>query len=166
MINTDTRLAVLPAEPSMRGRQTPHTSRSGSLLRALLSRAARPLRFGLVGGACAGVQLAALVLLLRLGMDSLAANVLAYLLSAQLNFALSNRFIWGDRWSCLTSSRDLGQRWLSFHLSIAGTFLLSQAVFVVARELMAPVVASALGIGISAVANFVIQDRLTFRRVR
>ncbi|HZU77630.1 MAG TPA: GtrA family protein [Dehalococcoidia bacterium] len=131
----------------------------------LLSRWARPLRFALVGGVCGLIQLALLVALLRLRVESLTANVLAYLLSAQVNFLLSNHFIWHDRWSRRASARDLLRRWLRFHLSIAGTFALSQAVFVGARALTAPVIASALGIGISALANFAIQDRLTFARL-
>lgn len=135
------------------------------LRRMALSVGARPLRFAAVGGVCGLVQIVCLVALTRLGLAAIPANVGAYLLSAQLNFLLSNRFIWHDRWSRRTRGRDLLERWLSFHGSIAGTFVLSQAVFIAARTVLPDVIASALGIGVSAVANFLIQDRLTFRRV-
>jgi putative flippase GtrA len=139
--------------------------RTAGLRRAALSNGARPLRFAVVGGVCGLVQLAFLILLKWLGLAAIPANVGAYLLSAQLNFLFSNRFIWHDRWSQRATGRDLLQRWLSFHGSIAGTFLLSQAVFITARVVVPDVLASALGIGVSAVANFLIQDRLTFRRI-
>jgi putative flippase GtrA len=134
--------------------------------RALLSNAARPLRFAAVGGVCGLIQLALLTLLELGGLAAIPANAAAYLLSAQVNFLLSNHFIWHDRWSRGVSGRDLLRRWLGFHGSIAGTFVLSQAVFVASRLVLPDVLASALGIGVAAVANFLIQDRLTFRRVR
>jgi len=135
------------------------------LWRALLSSATRPLRFAAVGGAAALVQLALLVLLKRFGMGAIPANVGAYLLSAQLNFLLSNHFIWRDRWSRGATAGDLLRRWIAFHGSIAGTFLFSQAVFIAARVALPDVFASAFGLGCAAIANFLIQDRLTFQRI-
>jgi putative flippase GtrA len=132
------------------------------LWRALLTGGARPLRFALIGALCAGVQLALLFVMIQLGIRPLAGNIVAYLLSAQANFFLSDRFIWHDRRSGCSPER-LVRRWLSFHVSIAGTFALNQAVFVVARIAMPDLAAAAAGIGVSALANFVIQDRLTFR---
>lgn len=137
-----------------------------ALVRAFFSDAARPLRFAAVGGVCGLVQLALLVALKAGGLAAIPANVAAYLLSAQHNFLLSNNLIWHDRWSSQATVRDLGRRWAAFHASIAGTFLLSQAVFIGSRLLVPDVVASALGIGVAAVVNFLIQDRLTFQRVR
>jgi putative flippase GtrA len=131
---------------------------------SLRAAAARPLRFAVVGVACGLLQLVLLVVIEALGTGALAANVLAYLLSAQLNFLLSDRFIWGDRREAGTARGGLAGRWVGFHLSIAGTFLLNQLVFIVARAFLPDVLASAAGIGVSALANFVIQDRLTFRR--
>ncbi|HZQ37433.1 MAG TPA: GtrA family protein, partial [Dehalococcoidia bacterium] len=60
------------------------------LVVALLAETARPLRFVLVGGLCALLQLALLVLLTGAGCPPLPANTLAYLLSAQVNFVLSD----------------------------------------------------------------------------
>jgi putative flippase GtrA len=134
----------------------------GRIAEALLAEPARPLRFILVGGVCALLQLALLVLLTGTGCAPLPANTAAYLLSAQANFVLSDRFIWHDR-RTERSRQGIGRRWLSFHASIAGTFLLNEAVFVVARVALPDVVAAATGIGSAAIVNFVIQDALTFR---
>lgn len=158
------------APPSPRTAQRPRRvvlpGRTADLWSAALSNGARPLRFAAVGGVCGLLQIAFLVVLKAMGLAAIPANVGAYLLSAQLNFLLSNRVIWHDRWSSRATGRDLTRRWLAFHGSIAGTFLLSQGVFIAARLALPDVLASALGIGVSAAANFVIQDRLTFRRIR
>ncbi len=157
----------LPALPASRSPRPPRSCLHAQLARGrrlLLAGRARPARFALVGGACGLLQLLFLVLLKRAGLAAIPANVAAYILSAQVNFLLSNRFIWHDRWSSDARRSDLLHRWLSFHASIAGTFVLSQAVFVAARLLLPDVAASALGLAIAAVVNFLVQDRLTFRR--
>ena len=157
-------LALLPAPATEQKTGDERSVETGllALLRmAALSRLARPARFAAVGGLCALLQLAFLFALSQLGMPSLPANVVAYLLSAQANFVLSDRFIWHDRRA--TSADPIGRRWLSFHLSIAGTFLVSQAVFLIAVAFVHYLLASALGIALAAVINFAIQDRLTFR---
>ncbi|MGH2583650.1 MAG: GtrA family protein [Dehalococcoidia bacterium] len=108
---------------------------------------------------CAGRYSSGLLaVFLAAGWRAIPANAVAFLLSAQLNFALSRWFTWGDR-------RKLGpaRRWLAFHGSIAGTALLNQCVFVVAQVATPDLVASALGIGAAAVVNFLLQDRLVFR---
>jgi putative flippase GtrA len=130
----------------------------------ILTAAARPLRFAAVGGLCGLLQLAVLVALKQLSIAAVTANIGAYLVSAQVNFLLSHHFIWHDRRPARAGGAGLLRRWLGFHASIAGTFVLSQTVFILARFALPDVVASALGIGISALANFVIQDRLTFSR--
>ncbi len=158
----------LPALPEPRPkRQRPglraHFAR---ICRLLLSTHARPARFAIVGGVCGLLQLILLVGLKLTGLPAIPANVAEYLLSAQVNFLLSNGFIWHDRWSKQACPYDLLRRWLAFHASIAGTFALSQAVFIASRLLLPDVLASALGIGVAAVVNFVVQDRLAFRPVR
>ncbi len=166
----------MASQPAVRGASRPRSSSEGAkstprgpslpaahrLAGMLLGEPARPLRFVLVGGACAVLQLALLVLLTWLGSAPVPANTAAYLLSAQANFVLSDRFIWHDR-RTERSRQSVSRRWLSFHASIAGTFLLNEAVFVVARVALPDVIAAAAGIGIAAIVNFVIQDALTFR---
>jgi putative flippase GtrA len=173
-LEDSTMTALVPARREPPASPEPRLARRrGSILgvriaqgrRLLLSARARPVRFAAVGCACGLLQLVLLVALKLAGLPTIPANVAAYLLSAQANFLLSNRFIWHDRWSKQAHLRDLAQRWMGFHLSIAGTFVLSQAVFIAGRLVMPDVIASALGIGVAAVVNFLVQDRLAFRRV-
>jgi len=146
-------------------RASARSSRQVTVSRLLFSGRARPLRFAFVGAGCGLLQLLLLVALKLAGLPGVPANVGAYLLSAQVNFVLSNRFIWHDRWVSGPVGQDLARRWLRFHASILGTFLLSQAVFILGRFVLADVVASALGIAVSGVGNFLIQDLVTFRRL-
>lgn len=134
------------------------------LLSHLRSDRARPLRFAVVGGLCGATQLALLALLIARGASPLPANVAAFLLSAQLNFALSTSFTWRDRRLAAAPARGLARRWLGFHGSNAGTALLNQTVFLTARLGVPDLPASGLGLGVAAAVNFLVQDRLIFRR--
>jgi len=121
--------------------------------------AARPLRFALTGGVAGVTQLALLALLTRHGWLDLPANGVAFLLAAQVNFALSVTFTWRDR----RDGRSLGRRWLAFHGAIAGMAVVNMLVFAASRAVAPALVASLLGIGVAAVGNFVVGDRLVFR---
>lgn len=142
-----------------RGHDPPCTP--AALWSAVRRAAARPLRFAAVGGLCGLLQIALLVALMWLGVDALPANIVAYLLSAQLNFYLSDLFIWHDR-HVRRTIEHLARRWLGFHASIAGTFVFNQAIFVVVRHFIPDAAAAAAGISMAALVNFIIQDRLTF----
>jgi len=83
----------------------------------------------------------------------------AFLAAAQLNFVLSSLFTWADR----QTGQGIGRRWLIFHGSIAGMALANMAVFAVARLVVPDLAASATGIGVAAIGNFFIGDRLVFR---
>src|SRR5438105_201370 len=86
--------------------------------RLVFSPAARPLRFAWTGGMAATVQLALLALMLRQGWEPLLANALAFLLAAQVNFALSMTLTWHDRHAGAGAS-SLARCWLLFQASIA-----------------------------------------------
>ncbi len=142
---------------SLPGRRLP--TRRGRARTLLLSDAARPVRFAFSGGAAAVVQLVLLALLTRHGWDEFPADIVAFLVSAQVNFALNYTFTWRGR----SVRQTLWRRWLMFHGSIAGTGLLNIMVFATARHVLPALVASALGIGVASLGNFVIGDRLVFR---
>lgn len=144
------------------GRADNHTERAGHAGhgRGLFGEAARPLRFALTGGIAGATQLALLALLTRHGWQELPANGVAFLLAAQVNFALSATFTWRDRFD----DRALGRRWLTFHGSIAIMAVINMLVFAFARLALPALAASALGIGVAAVGNFVVGDHLVFRR--
>jgi putative flippase GtrA len=124
------------------------------------------LRFATTGGLAGLVQIALLHLWTRLGCNPLAANAAAFLIAAQVNFWLSDCFTWGDRLNDPGPDSTLRRRWVRFHLSILGTSLLNMAVFAIARATQPIVVAGILGIGSTALANFILGDRFVFRSPR
>jgi putative flippase GtrA len=132
------------------------------LRHAFFSPSARPLRFVVTGGLSGITQLVLLKLFTDQGVHALPANAAAFLLAAQVNFALSNLFTWRDR----GAGRGPWRRWLVFHGSIAGMAVVNMAVFAVARTTMPDPAASITGIGAAAVGNFLIGDRLVFRTRR
>lgn len=121
--------------------------------------AARPLRFALTGGLAGLVQLGLLAALADHGWRPWIANLAAFLLAAQLNFALSTLYTWRDR----RGTDVLWRRWLLFHGSISGMAVLNIAVYTVARTVLPYLLASAAGIAVAAVGNFLLGDRLVFR---
>jgi putative flippase GtrA len=131
------------------------------LVALLLSQRARPLRFVFTGGLCGLIQLLLFLLLTRVGWQPLLANIVAFLFSAQVNFLLSISFTWSDR--VQTERKGWLARWLAFHSSILGTALLNQLVFFLAHLLIANQFAAIAGIGVAALANFVLLDRRVFR---
>ncbi|EHB58539.1 glycosyl transferase family 2 [Mycolicibacterium rhodesiae JS60] len=72
----------------------------------------RITRFAIVGISCYLVQLAVLLLLDNV-LHLYIADVLAFLISAQLNFVLSQSFTWGDR----AHTDRLPMRWAKFNAS-------------------------------------------------
>src|SRR5690242_12470921 len=79
----------------------------------LFSAAGRPARFALTGGLAGLCQLALLSALTRRGWAPDVANVVAFLLAAQLNFVLSATFTWRDRLARAASWRAVRRRWLT-----------------------------------------------------
>lgn len=148
----------VPPAASRPAPQTPpyrHTSQRT----VLFGEALRPLRFALTGGLAGGTQLVLLALLVRHGWHDLAANAVAFLLAAQLNFVLSSAFTWPDR----ATRSGVTRRWLAFHGQIAAMAAVNMLVFMLAHGPLPTLVASALGIGVAAAGNFVMGDRLVFR---
>ncbi len=140
----------------------PRPRAAARLRQTFFSAGARPLRFAVTGGLAGLTQLALLKLFTDQGLHALPANSAAFLLAAQVNFALSSMFTWRDR----GAGQALWRRWLVFHGSIAGMAVVNMAVFAVARTVMPDLAASVTGICAAAVGNFFIGDRLVFRSRR
>lgn len=134
----------------------PHPKRLHDLF---LSSAARPLRFAGTGLAAGALQLALLAGMTRDGWSAAPANLVAFLLAAQLNFALSSVLTWRDR----ATAGSLLRHWLLFHGSIAGMALLNMLIFTMARSVVSTLPAAALGIATAALGNYIAGDRLVFR---
>jgi putative flippase GtrA len=129
-------------------------------LRALLrSPVARPLRFALTGGLAGLLQLGLLALLTGRRWPAAPANAVAFLLAAQVNFALSSLFTWRDR----RRTASLWRRWLAFHGAIAAMALVNQGVFLAMRTVLPALAAAAAGIAVAALGNYLLGDRLVFR---
>ena len=163
MIETQMRQGVTRMRCAHRRRNALSASRMGtSASRALLfSETARPLRFALTGGLAGLLQLGLLALLTGRGWPATPANAVAFLLSAQVNFALSVVFTWRDR----GTGAALWRRWLMFHASIAAMAVVNQLVFLAARTALPTLAAAAAGIAVAALGNFLLGDRLVFRHM-
>ncbi len=129
----------------------------------LIARAC-PIRFACVGGTSAVLQLALLHILTGHGWNAIVAEIVAFFVSAQVNFLLHINITW-RAWRATTTRQTLGRCWLAFHGSIAGTALLNLSVFTVAHLVLPALYAAALGIIAAAVVNFVTLDRLVFRPI-
>lgn len=134
------------------------------LHKLMLSKRARPLRFAFTGGISGLIQLLLLSLMTRMGWSPILANAIAFLLAAQVNFLLSLFFTWRDRLSPPHWLRDLLRHWGKFHLSILGTALLNQALFLTCRPFLPTLLAAMLGIILAAFLNFTLIDRFVFRQ--
>ncbi|HET7035135.1 MAG TPA: GtrA family protein [Thermomicrobiaceae bacterium] len=123
----------------------------------------RPLRFGAVGLACSGVQLAVLVTLVELGLRHDVANLAALLVSTQASFLLSAAFIWPDRPLAARAAGRWLRRLLAFNLTSFATLLLNEVVYLLALPHAHYVVAAICGIAVAAPANYLIEHYLVFR---
>lgn len=122
----------------------------------------RVFRFALVGGTCAAFQLASNLLFRGAGVTDFAAFALSFVLSAQLNFLLSDRFTWGSRrndsgvrWKFLT-------RWLTYNLSTVAALAVSSTAFTLASLVLANADAVLCGIAASALLTYFVGDRVVF----
>lgn len=161
-----------PSHATLAGRQVARSTRTGQAEQArrprwvaavALASSGRPVRFALTGGVAGLSQLALLAVFTGRGWAPGPANVVAFLLAAQLNFLLSSTVTWRDRASGAGRGRDHGRRWLAYHGAIGGMAALNMLVYSMARHVAPVLAASALGIMAAAVGNFVVGDRLVFR---
>lgn len=134
------------------------------LARALYAN--RVARFLAVGGTCGVIQLSILHFLVVSGVEAHLANLAAFAVSMELNFVLSQLFTWRDRWPpSLRASTILG-RLLLFNVSATTTGVVNQGVFALFNLFISYLPAAAIGIGVAAFTNFLLNDRLVFRSWR
>ncbi|MEO9256612.1 MAG: GtrA family protein [Tepidiformaceae bacterium] len=118
----------------------------------------RVLRFGTSGAISAVFQLAVLWALLDVDLRTAAANLLAFLAGAQLNFTLNRYFTWRDR----APSTSAVATWARFMCAVSATATLNLGVFAIADRVIPSLLAAAIGIGVVAVVNFFLGDRAIF----
>lgn len=153
-----------PVMPGVGSGCTAPYTRHHAALAALLSPVARPLRSACTGGIAALLQLGLLDTLVHGRVTPLLANAAALVVSTQINFILSYLFTWYDRRPPQRVSRVVLRWWATYQGSSAGTAALNLLVFAVARAGLPLLAAAALGSGVAAIGNFVLNDRFVFRR--
>jgi len=125
----------------------------------------RVMRFLTVGGTCGIIQLSILHALVVSGMEEHISNLIAFVISMEINFAMNQLFTWRDRWTSALSIRKVVGRLLLFNLSASLTAgLINQGTFALMNLFMWYLPAGAIGICVAAFANFMLNDRLVFRR--
>ena len=132
----------------------------------------RVVRFGMVAGSCTLLQLLILEFLNHLGVSRLLANGIAFLVSAQANFALSALFTWHDRKPRLarhTKSLNATRagvwvaRWIKFNGTALVALVINELVFAAALHEGVPLfIGSAVGILSGAVVTFTCNHFITF----
>jgi putative flippase GtrA len=124
---------------------------------------ARLVKFAMVGGSCAVVQLSILHGLVSAGVEEHLANLVAFIISMELNFALHQFVTWRDRWTPTLHPAKLLGRLLLFNASASSTGVINQGVFAIFNLFIWYLPAAAIGIGVAAFTNFLLNDRLIFR---
>jgi dolichol-phosphate mannosyltransferase len=127
--------------------------------------ARRFFRFNVVGAIGIVVQLGALELLRRAGVDYLLATVLAVEAAVVHNFIWHERYTWRDRVRALRS--ELWARLVRFHLTNGAVSLVGNALAMrwLVGEMRLPVVpANLIAITACWLLNFLLSDRVVFTR--
>jgi putative flippase GtrA len=122
-------------------------------------------RYVLVGVVCTTAQLLAFQALVWAGMASAIANSLTFVLSTQLNFALSDRYTWVHRRRAGSqSARPWAVRCLAFNATAAlGLGVNAIAYFGVHHELgLAPLTAAVAAVAASTMVTYVLSSWLVF----
>ncbi len=125
---------------------------------------ARVVKFALVGGSCGLVQLAILHTLVTAGLEEHLSNLIAFIISMEVNFTLSQLFTWRDRWSASLGAGTLLRRLIFFNAAATTTGVVNQGVFALLNLFIEYLPAAAGGIAVAAFTNFALNDRLVFRR--
>ncbi|HUS83006.1 MAG TPA: GtrA family protein [Dehalococcoidia bacterium] len=140
------------------------TSPSDAVLLLRTLYANRIVRFLTVGGTCGLVQLSILHGLVVSGIEEHVSNLIAFVISMEMNFVLNQLFTWRDRWSSSLTLRKIVGRLLLFNVSASLTAgVINQGTFALMNLFMWYLPAGAIGIAVAAFANFMLNDRLVFR---
>jgi putative flippase GtrA len=124
---------------------------------------ARVIRFAVVGTLCYLVQLSVLAGLEH-AMNLYYADLVAFLLSAQLNFTLSQIFTWGDR----QHAERLAVRWVKYNASaLIALSIVNALVFWLLVEIgMSTWLAMLIANGVSTIWTFVMNHFVVFKAER
>jgi putative flippase GtrA len=145
-------------------RSKPARSSFIAALDLFLDRTPRLVRFGFVGGTCALIQLLFLDLLVQANVELHLANATGFILSTQLNFALSSLITWRDRLTPGDQPTTLARRLAGYNALALTSLAINQAVFSVAVTAMHYLAAATLGILAGMLLTYAVSGRVIFRR--
>lgn len=140
----------------MNGQVSPESARERGLVRAL-----RPTQFAVIGVVCGAVQLGLLAAFTEGTSLGSLSNMVAFAISAQLNFVLNRAVTWRDRMGRRLRA-VLGQL-AGFNALMLVAVVFNQAIYLVALHIVPYLVAGAIGIGATTLGKYVIADRWIFR---
>ena len=129
----------------------------------LLGRVPRLVRFGFVGGTCSLLQLVFLEMLVQFNLELHLANILAFLISTQLNFALSSLITWRDRLAPHERPTLLVRRLAGYNGLALISLTVNQIVFTIAALSINYLAAATLGILVGMIVNYTVSGKLIFR---
>lgn len=124
-------------------------------------RYARQLLFVSVGGGCFLVQFGILTALAAAGVERPLANAVGFIVSAQLNFALSSLLTWNDRPADRT--RTVCARLASYNCAALLSLAVNTAVFTLSYHRVGSLLAAGLGVGCGMCVTYLVCDLLVFR---
>jgi putative flippase GtrA len=127
----------------------------------LLARRKRQLLFVCVGATCFLAQYGALTAMSAAGASRPLANALGFVLSAQLNFALSARYTWRDRPG--RGGRIRLARLLSYNATALLALTVNTVAFTVTYHRLGNLGAAAFGVLCGMCVTYLVCDRLIFR---
>lgn len=117
--------------------------------------------FAIVGLSCFAGQLVLLTIMVHLGVYRPAANAVAFVVSAQLNFALSSTVTWRDRPAA--GRRGTRARWLAYNATAMVSLGCNTAVFTLAYRSLGTTPAAALGVLAGTCVVYLTCNLLVFR---
>lgn len=125
----------------------------------------RLIVFACVGLFCLGVQLTILYVLEQV-WPALLANATGFVVSAQLNFALSYRLTWAD--SMRKVGRQLFATWSSFNANVLIGLFVNSASFSLAYHVigMPSLASAAMASATSTISTFLVNHYMVFRPQR
>jgi len=126
-------------------------------------RVPRLIRFAFVGAICAAVQLSCLSALVTLGLEKQVANIIAIVLSTEVNIFLSRQITWRDRHAPGAPVHTLWRALVTHHALLASTLVINEAVFALASHRLPYLIAGVCGIAAAAITNYVGSNRMIFR---
>lgn len=121
----------------------------------------RQLLFVCVGVTCFLAQYSVLTAMSAMGVSRPLANALGFLISAQLNFALSAKLTWRDRPT--GAGGTLWARLLSYNATALVSLAVNTAVFTVSYQQVGNLIGAALGVVCGMCVTYLVCDLLIFR---